>query len=141
MPSRSTVNRENPSNGNHQPKHSMRYYLRFRESLLRRLLEPKLAALIGIEDVRGAIFAVHLVPVDRPHIDLHLFRSHYLAQQLLPSLPYFAKAITGKKPRGLTGEMEHAKASIRAAAEHPFRVIKHPFGYCKVRDRGPCVPT
>ncbi|WP_425522013.1 transposase, partial [Xanthomonas citri] len=31
---------------------------------------------------------------------------------------------------------EHFKASVRAKVEHPFRVIKHQFGYTKVRYRG-----
>lgn len=31
---------------------------------------------------------------------------------------------------------EHAKASIRAKVEHPFRVIKRQFGYMKVRFKG-----
>ncbi len=33
-------------------------------------------------------------------------------------------------------KLEHVKASIRAKVEHPFRVIKHQFGYVKVRYRG-----
>jgi IS5 family transposase len=32
--------------------------------------------------------------------------------------------------------VEKIKASIRAKAEHPFRVIKRQFGYVKVRYRG-----
>ena len=32
--------------------------------------------------------------------------------------------------------MEQTKARIRAKVEHPFRVIKHQFGYTKVRYRG-----
>lgn len=38
--------------------------------------------------------------------------------------------------RGLVREIERAKASIRAAVEHPFRVIKRQFGYRMVRYRG-----
>ena len=30
----------------------------------------------------------------------------------------------------------HAKASIGAALEHPFRVLKRQFGYVKVRYKG-----
>ena len=33
-------------------------------------------------------------------------------------------------------EVERIKASIRAKAEHPIRVIKRQFGYVKVRYRG-----
>ncbi|MFM7331160.1 MAG: IS5 family transposase [Brachymonas sp.] len=33
-------------------------------------------------------------------------------------------------------EQEHAKASITAKVEHPFRVVKRQFGYVKVRYRG-----
>jgi IS5 family transposase len=38
--------------------------------------------------------------------------------------------------RGLTEQIEHIKASIRAAMEHPFRVIKRQFGHIKARYRG-----
>nr|WP_241392741.1 IS5 family transposase [Pseudomonas chlororaphis] len=33
-------------------------------------------------------------------------------------------------------KIEKAKAQVRAKVEHPFRVIKHQFGYTKVRFRG-----
>jgi Transposase DDE domain len=46
------------------------------------------------------------------------------------------KAITDAKLRKLTTEIEHAKASIRAAVEHPFRVVKRQFGHVKARYRG-----
>ena len=46
------------------------------------------------------------------------------------------KAITDEILLGLTQEIEHAKASIRAVVEHPFRVIKRQFGHVKVRYRG-----
>ena len=36
----------------------------------------------------------------------------------------------------ITEQIEKHKASIRAKVEHPFRVIKHQFGYTKVRYRG-----
>jgi transposase, IS5 family len=36
----------------------------------------------------------------------------------------------------LTDQLERLKASIRAKAEHPFRVIKRQFGHVKVRYRG-----
>lgn len=40
-------------------------------------------------------------------------------------------------PRDAIAEqLEHVKARIRAKVEHPFRVIKHPFGHMKVRYRG-----
>ena len=34
--------------------------------------------------------------------------------------------------------MERAKAHIRAKVEHPFRVIKEQFGFCRTRLRGMC---
>ena len=40
------------------------------------------------------------------------------------------------KLRKLTTEIEHAKASIRATVEHPFRVVKRQFGHVKARYRG-----
>ena len=46
------------------------------------------------------------------------------------------KAITDARLRELTEQIEHRKASIRAAVEHPFRVIKRQFGHVKVRYRG-----
>lgn len=46
------------------------------------------------------------------------------------------KAITDETLRGLVREIERVKASIRAAVEHPFRVIKRQFGYRMVRYRG-----
>jgi IS5 family transposase len=43
-------------------------------------------------------------------------------------------------PETLLGELldqiEHAKASIRAKVEHPFRVVKRQFGFLKTRYRG-----
>ena len=36
----------------------------------------------------------------------------------------------------ILNEIEYLKASIRAKAEHPFRVIKRQFGFVKVRYRG-----
>jgi transposase, IS5 family len=46
------------------------------------------------------------------------------------------KAIEHPALRAITEELEHAKASIRAAVEHPFRVLKRQFGYVKVRYKG-----
>ena len=46
------------------------------------------------------------------------------------------KAIDDTKLREITEQLEHAKASIRAAVEHPFRVVKRQFGYVKVRYKG-----
>ena len=46
------------------------------------------------------------------------------------------KAITDARLRELTEQIEHCKASIRAAVEHPFRVIKRQFGHVKTRYRG-----
>lgn len=36
----------------------------------------------------------------------------------------------------LIEQLEKIKASIRAKMEHPFRVIKRPFGFIKVRATG-----
>ena len=46
------------------------------------------------------------------------------------------KAIEDATLRDLTEQIEHTKASIRAAVEHPFRVIKRQFGHVKARYRG-----
>lgn len=46
------------------------------------------------------------------------------------------KAIEHPGLRAITEELERAKASIRAAVEHPFRVLKRQFGYVKVRYKG-----
>jgi IS5 family transposase len=46
------------------------------------------------------------------------------------------KAIEDRELRELTEKLEHVKASIRAAVEHPFRVLKRQFGYMKVRYKG-----
>lgn len=46
------------------------------------------------------------------------------------------KAIDGAKLREITEQLEHAKASIRAAMEHPFRVLKRRFGYVRGRCKG-----
>ncbi|MGH8403494.1 MAG: IS5 family transposase, partial [Gammaproteobacteria bacterium] len=46
------------------------------------------------------------------------------------------KAIEDETLRDLTEQIEHIKASIRAAVEHPFRVIKRQFGHVKARYRG-----
>ena len=46
------------------------------------------------------------------------------------------KAIDDPKLREITEQLEHAKTSIRAAVEHPFRVLKRQFGYVKVRYKG-----
>lgn len=46
------------------------------------------------------------------------------------------KAIADAQLRDLHERIEHIKASIRAAVEHPFRVIKRQFGRTKARYRG-----
>ncbi|MCF8795676.1 IS5-like element IS1646 family transposase [Xanthomonas campestris] len=46
------------------------------------------------------------------------------------------QAIGNKRERAREQRWEHFKASVRAKVEHPFRVIKHQFGYTKVRYRG-----
>jgi IS5 family transposase len=46
------------------------------------------------------------------------------------------KAIADEKLRAIMEELEHTKASIRAAVKHPFRVVKHQFGHRKARYRG-----
>lgn len=46
------------------------------------------------------------------------------------------KAIADAKLRGILDQLEHAKASIRAKVEHPFRVVKRQFGHVKARYRG-----
>ncbi|WP_143707836.1 IS5 family transposase, partial [Xanthomonas phaseoli] len=46
------------------------------------------------------------------------------------------QAIGNKRERAGAERWEHFKASVRAKVEHPFRVIKHQFGYTKVRYRG-----
>jgi IS5 family transposase len=46
------------------------------------------------------------------------------------------KAIADTQLRDLHERIEHIKASIRAAVEHPFRVVKRQFGYTKARYRG-----
>lgn len=46
------------------------------------------------------------------------------------------RAITDAKLRGIAAQLEHAKASIRAAVEHPFGVLKRQFGHVKVRYKG-----
>ena len=48
----------------------------------------------------------------------------------------------GRLPATAEGELlrwvERAKAHIRAKVEHPFRVIKEQFGFCRTRLRGMC---
>lgn len=47
------------------------------------------------------------------------------------------KALDLNDPRdAICNEIERLKASVRAKAEHPFRVIKRQFGFTKVRYRG-----
>jgi IS5 family transposase len=46
------------------------------------------------------------------------------------------KAIADTQLRDLHERIEHIKASIRAAVEHPFRVVKRQFGHTKARYRG-----
>ena len=41
----------------------------------------------------------------------------------------------------IVDEIERIKGSIRAKVEHPFRVIKRPFGFVEVRYRGPAKNT
>src|SRR5699024_10009895 len=58
-------------------------------------------------------------------------RRFYIAEQRSK-----VKAIQDAKLRELTEQIEHVKASIRSAVEHPFRVVKRQFGYRKARYRG-----
>ena len=46
------------------------------------------------------------------------------------------RALPGTPLGELLEKIEHAKASIRARVEHPFRVIKRQFGFLKTRYRG-----
>ncbi|TAM11529.1 MAG: IS5 family transposase [Nevskiaceae bacterium] len=46
------------------------------------------------------------------------------------------KAIEDTELREVTLQLEHAKASMRATVEHPFRVLKRQFGYVKARYQG-----
>ena len=47
------------------------------------------------------------------------------------------KALPKKTPLGeLLEKLEHAKASLRAKVEHPFRILKRQFGFLKTRYRG-----
>lgn len=46
------------------------------------------------------------------------------------------KAFEDEKLRGIMEELGHAKASIRAAVVHPFRVVKRQFDHVKARYRG-----
>jgi len=46
------------------------------------------------------------------------------------------KAIEDERLRALVEQIEHIKASIRAAVEHPFRVVKRQFSHVKARYRG-----
>ena len=55
---------------------------------------------------------------------------------LIAAKPSVLKQINRKSGQKLARELEHAKASLRAKVEHPFRVIKRQFGYTKVRYRG-----
>ena len=55
---------------------------------------------------------------------------------LIAAKPSVLKQIKRKSGQKLARELEHAKASLRAKVEHPFRVIKRQFGYTKVRYRG-----
>lgn len=57
---------------------------------------------------------------------------------LIAEKPSKLKQIKIKNKRELkwAKRWEHAKASLRAKVEHPFRVIKRQFGYVKVRYRG-----
>ncbi|MBB5677018.1 IS5 family transposase [Xanthomonas arboricola] len=50
--------------------------------------------------------------------------------------PSRIRAIGNKRERAREQHWEHFKASVRAKVEHPFRVIKHQFGYTKFRYRG-----
>ena len=55
---------------------------------------------------------------------------------LIAAKPSVLKQIKRKSGQKLARELEHAKASLRAKVEHPFRVSKRQFGYTKVRYRG-----
>jgi IS5 family transposase len=58
------------------------------------------------------------------------------ARLLVACKPSQLRQIKGKGEFKLACHWEHAKASLRAKVEHPFRVIKRQFGYMKVRYRG-----
>jgi len=46
------------------------------------------------------------------------------------------KALPETEQGRVLGLIEKAKAQIRARVEHPFRVIKRQFGFCRTRYRG-----
>lgn len=55
-----------------------------------------------------------------------------IAARLSSYKKHAKKSLIGRLRR----KIEYAKAQVRAKVEHPFRVIKHQFGYTKVRFRG-----
>lgn len=46
------------------------------------------------------------------------------------------KALPEGELKDATVWLEHLRAKVRARVEHPFRVVKQPFGFQKVRYRG-----
>ena len=50
--------------------------------------------------------------------------------------PGMRKALPDTKLGRLLEKIEHAKASVRAKVEHPFRIVKRQFGFLKTRYRG-----
>jgi IS5 family transposase len=62
--------------------------------------------------------------------------SHPQVQWHVAMKPGKLRALEEGPLKQWTRQLEHAKASVRAKVEHPFRVIKAVFGYRKTRYRG-----
>ena len=51
--------------------------------------------------------------------------------------PVQARSCFTLRRRFVNNKVEYLKASVRAKVEHPFRVIRHQFGYVRMRYQGP----
>src|SRR5664279_4505418 len=84
-PPHSMADLARPWNGRHLPRRSITYYPTLNQLALRRLLEPKLAALVGVEDLRLAVLGDRLFDDLRAERRVH--RDRQAPRQHAPAVP------------------------------------------------------
>lgn len=89
----------------------MAYYPTLKQPVLRRPLEPKLAALVGIDDVRHAVLRERvlddLAGMASLQCDRHLVRQHLATEHVHPHSDLYAAVARPVIGRSYCGAAEH----------------------------------
>ena len=106
--------------------------LRFRHLLEGNNLATQILATVNAKLIERGLLLKAGTVVDAPLIAASSSTKNSLGEHD----PEMHQTKKSKTVDALIDKLEKVKASIRAKVEHPFRVIKCQFGYCKTRYRG-----